>query len=346
MRIRVVVSAVLALGILLVYSTFPASAQDLRKGVEQLAEQIIKSTPDKEQRRVAVVDFPDLQNVTSDLGRYIANRLTTRLGQSTKFLVIERQRLTQVLAELKLNMSDLVDPEKAKRFGQMVGVDAIVVGTVSDLGNQVDLDARIIEIETNRMILGETVTISKDQVVKDMLERGRDLPAMSSSTGGQPASQSAAQPSAQSPAPRKAVKFQEFPKLRVEVEELQTAPDGKIIVTLAYINKTKDELTIALNEPNPKTSLIDNAGHQYSFNSGRGLSGGWGGYWHQSSSFLTVLPGERILATLIFGGSRESGSTFHLNSEQLFVQKAADLNKSLPGAKFNIAIRNIEPKTQ
>lgn len=37
----------------------------------------------------------------------------------------------------------------------------------------------MIEIETNQMLLGATTTISKDQVVKDLLERGRQEPASS-----------------------------------------------------------------------------------------------------------------------------------------------------------------------
>lgn len=162
------------------------SAQDVRTGVEQLAGQIIKGAPEGRQIRVAVVDFPNLQGITSDLGRYIANRLTTRLAQSPKFFVIERQRLGQILAELKFSMSDLVDPAKAKQLGRMFGVEAIVVGTVSDLGNQVDIDARIIEIEVNRMLLGATVTISKDPTVTALLESGMQKPFTAPISPGRP----------------------------------------------------------------------------------------------------------------------------------------------------------------
>jgi TolB-like protein len=179
-------AVVLACVGLLLFSVLIVSAQDVRAGVEQLASQIAKGAPEGRQLRVAVADFPDLQGMTSELGRFIASRLTTRLAQSQKFFVIERQRLGQVLVELKFSMSDLVDPAKAKQLGRMAGVEAIVVGTVSDLGNQVDLDARMIEIETNRMLLGATVTISKDQVVKDMLERGRLEPLISQPIPGTP----------------------------------------------------------------------------------------------------------------------------------------------------------------
>jgi len=171
MGMRRVPILVICVGLLLV-SALTASAQDIRAGVEQLASQVAKAGPEGKQLRVAVTDFPNLQGVTCDLGRYFSERLTTRLAQNPRFLVVERRRLAQVLGELRFSMSDLVDPAKAKQLGRMAGVEAIVVGSVSDLGNQVDLDARMIEIETNRMLLGATTTISKDQVVQQLLERG------------------------------------------------------------------------------------------------------------------------------------------------------------------------------
>ncbi len=162
-------------------------AVDLKEGVERLATQLAESVPEGKQLRVAVTDFPDLQEVTSDLGRYVAERLTTRLSQNPKFWVIERRRLGQVLAELKFSMSDLVDPAKAKQLGRMVGVEAIVVGSISELGNVVDLDARVIEIETGKTLPGATVTISKDQVVAELLQRGRVAAAPSPRAPGVPA---------------------------------------------------------------------------------------------------------------------------------------------------------------
>jgi TolB-like protein len=178
-----VASVVVACSLAL-FSVPPAAAQDVRSGVEQLASQITKEAPEGRQLRIAVADFPDLQGVTSDLGRYIASRLTTRLAQSPKFFVIERQRLGQVLAELKFSMSDLVDPNKAKQLGKMAGVEAIIVGTVADVGNQFDFDARMIDIETNRLLLGATVAIAKDPAVDDMNKRGRQEASQERRSGG------------------------------------------------------------------------------------------------------------------------------------------------------------------
>lgn len=250
---RIWIATVLTCVNLLLFCVPPASAQDVRTGVEQLASQIAKGAPEGKQLRVAVADFPDLQGATSDLGRFIASRLTTRLAQDKKFFVIERQRLGQVLAELKFSMSDLVDPTKAKRLGQMAGVEAIVVGTVSDLGNQVDLDARLIEIETNRMLLGATVTISKDQVVKEMMERGVAPPG----PGASPSVGAAPPP----PAPGKPV--------RVEAEDFVFEPRGcrrtagKLVCAVAFIN-TGGVRRLGLNaRGEPRSQLIDNRGNQY-----------------------------------------------------------------------------------
>ena len=249
--------AVLVCAALVLGSAWAGSAQDVRTGVEQLAAQITKAAPEGKQFRIAVADFPDLQGVTSDLGRYIASRLTTRLAQSPKFSVIERQRLGQVLTELKFSMSDLVDPAKAKQLGRMVGVEAIVVGTVSDLGNQVDLDARVIEIETNRMLLATSTTIGKDQVVKDMLERGQQSPGAGAPTvAGQPGGTAGSAGVGGRPVAMGGFTFRPQSCRRM---------GGDLVCTVTFINTGNEEkaFTILGRNHSPESRLIDNRGNQW-----------------------------------------------------------------------------------
>ncbi len=255
MGMRTWLAAVLTCAGLLLFSVLTASAQDIRAGVEQLASQIDKASPEGKQLRVAVADFPDLQGVTSDFGRYVASRLTTRLAQSPKFFVIERQRLGQVLAELKFGMSDLVDPAKAKQLGLMVGVEAILVGTVSDLGNQVDLDARMIEIETNRMLLGATVTISKDPTVTAMLERGRQETVAAPEGLGAPSAVIAA------PAPQsKAVQRVEFEWGVADLKNC-TIAGTTVRCDFTVTNKTYNLSGIYIWAS--QTTLYDDLGNEY-----------------------------------------------------------------------------------
>ena len=160
----------------------PADAAPLREAVDQLAAALAKGLSPGSRLLIAVTDFEDLQGTTSELSRYIAERLTTRFAQSPRFRVIERRRLAEMLAELKFGMSDLVDPSKAKALGRMTGVEALVVGSLSDLGTTVEIDARLIELETGGLLVAATAAISKDDTVKSM-QRGhrisRSLPKWS-----------------------------------------------------------------------------------------------------------------------------------------------------------------------
>jgi TolB-like protein len=119
---------------------------------------------------VAVTDFPDsIRNQTCGLGRFVAERMTTLLSQHRQCRLIERRRLDMVLNELKFSMSELVDPDKARKLGQMLGVEGLVVGSVTDLGDTVDLDARIIDIQTNVSLPGASASIVEDEVVKRLI---------------------------------------------------------------------------------------------------------------------------------------------------------------------------------
>jgi TolB-like protein len=336
MRFRTLVTQLVLTTLLLLLAGRTAEAADLREGVEQLATAIAKGTPENRQVRVAVTDFPDLQGVTSDLGRYISERLTTRLAQSSRFRVIERRRLGQVLVELKFGMSDLVDREKAKQLGRIAGVEGLVVGSISDLGNTVEIDTRLIEIDTGNMLVATTTTISKDDTVRGMYERGREMPAASSQvsvTSG----------------PGIAVKHQEFQRFRVEVEDLRAGPD-QITVFLRYVNKTEEPVTLAFDAGDrdgmEKTYLLDSEGTLYKFVRSSGMAGGWYvNHWAQPI-FLTIPPKGHASATITFKGRGDTSRTklsFDLVSAQVLVKfiKEGDRSEPRVAGGIGVSVRNI-----
>jgi curli biogenesis system outer membrane secretion channel CsgG len=301
-------------GILLMAVVHTASAQDLRSGVEQLAEQIIKASPEGKELRIAVVDFQDLLNVTSDLGRFVANRLTTRLAQSQNFFVVERQRLGQVLQELRFSMTDLVDPAKAKELGRMVGVDAIVVGTVSDLGNQVDLDARIIEIDTSRMLLSASTTVSKDQVVSQLLERGRvaaEVPAFPGSPSAQTSMQTSPLPVSHSPGTSGPSFQNSF--LRITSKAVSRSEDKKSINLVLHLeNLTKEDIYLSMQQDGiggGKASLIDDAGTIFALSQVTGISTVYTGYRKEKNNYTVFTPAAPYTIVMIFTSKKESKGT-------------------------------------
>jgi hypothetical protein len=149
----------------------------LRASVHQLADRLAESTPERRVLWLAVSEFADLDGVTSDLGRYVAERLTTRLSHHRdRFRLLERRRLAQVLEELRFGLSALADPRKIQQAGRMAGVDALVIGTVSERGRAVDVDARIVEVNTMAVVASAHVSISRSDPAIELLERGRARP--------------------------------------------------------------------------------------------------------------------------------------------------------------------------
>jgi len=104
----------------------------------------------------------DLQGNVTDFGRFLAEELITRLYQTKKFKVIERQLLNKIIAEQKLSLTGMVDPTSAKQLGKLLGVDAICSGTITDLAQSLRVNARLISTET-----GEIFAVASTEVFKD-----------------------------------------------------------------------------------------------------------------------------------------------------------------------------------
>jgi TolB-like protein len=142
-----------------------SGAVPLTQGVADLASQLAKSIPQGQTMTIAVTDFPQKKQICG-LGTFVAERLSTLMSRQTQCRLIERHRLDQVLQELKFSMSELVDPAKARRLGQMLGVQGLVVGTMTDLGTTFDVDARIIDIQTDVSLPGASASIVKDDTIR------------------------------------------------------------------------------------------------------------------------------------------------------------------------------------
>lgn len=94
-------------------------------------------------RRVAVINFDygtvqsyvsSIFNQNVDIGKGVADLLVEKLVTSGVYQVYERKALEKILAEQNLSNSDRADPATAARIGQLIGVDAIVMGSITRFG--------------------------------------------------------------------------------------------------------------------------------------------------------------------------------------------------------------------
>ena len=86
------------------------------------------------------------------LRKGLAQMLVTDLSGSDKLEVVERARLEEVLAELKLARTDKIDRDSAAKIGKLLGARYLVMGGYFDLGAALRIDARVVEVETGKIV--------------------------------------------------------------------------------------------------------------------------------------------------------------------------------------------------
>lgn len=144
---------------------------NLDNALGDLTNQIVNSMAEKGKKKVAVIEFSDLNGRVTEFGKYLAEELITRLFMTKKFEVIERQLLNKVLKEQKLSLTGVLDPSSVKTIGTLLGVDAIVSGTITDLGTSLKVNARIISTETGTVFAVAATEIVKDATVRKLMSR-------------------------------------------------------------------------------------------------------------------------------------------------------------------------------
>ncbi|HYE75493.1 MAG TPA: CsgG/HfaB family protein, partial [Blastocatellia bacterium] len=116
---------------LLLGATVIHAQAGLEQRVSDLGQKISTGLTENQKRTIAIVEFSDLRGNVTDFGRFLAEELITKLYETRKFKVIERQLLNRVMAEQKLSLAGVVDPTSAQKLGKLLGVDAIASGTIT-----------------------------------------------------------------------------------------------------------------------------------------------------------------------------------------------------------------------
>jgi curli biogenesis system outer membrane secretion channel CsgG len=101
--------------------------------------------PQGRKKRVAVFDFDyaTVKTTTAalfgtdiDVGKGIADLLVKDLVTDGTYSVIERKALDKILAEQNFSNSDRANPASAAKIGKILGLDAIIVGSITEFGNE------------------------------------------------------------------------------------------------------------------------------------------------------------------------------------------------------------------
>lgn len=146
------------------YASSDADVGSSGNAYDEITSDIIKSTDYLSGNRIAVLPFSYATSTDSVKdGSVIAERITMKLINTNVFQVIERNQLDKVMNELKIENSGIVDAETAKELGKVLGVDAIITGSlVKRTDGQIEINGRIIDTQTAKSVRAFSSVIKKD----------------------------------------------------------------------------------------------------------------------------------------------------------------------------------------
>lgn len=106
-----------------------------------------------------VIAVSDFAGKPAEVGQEIAETLSTDLAKSDRIILVERAQLGQALRELRLQSTGLTEPSQAKRVGKLIGADSIIVGSFYVRGNQIVINARVVDVRTGRVMSGRAENV-------------------------------------------------------------------------------------------------------------------------------------------------------------------------------------------
>ncbi len=141
-----------------------SSPERMRSDLRTLAKELSRHTLPEARPRIAVIGFSDIQNNVPVVSNLISETLISELFKTGKYDIIERKLLSGVLEQQKLNLSGLVDEATARKVGKLLGVDYIVSGTLIELGGVLNVNARMVSIETGAIAATASVDLNKAEL--------------------------------------------------------------------------------------------------------------------------------------------------------------------------------------
>jgi TolB-like protein len=124
----------------------------------------------KQIQRIAITEFPYGERF-NDLSKDIEDRFYTAMIQRG-VQVVERERLTEILVEQAMEWTGLFDLSSAAELGKLLGVEGVLIGSLTDQGDTLAIRGRLVDVETAQAITAGAVSINKTPSVVKALSSG------------------------------------------------------------------------------------------------------------------------------------------------------------------------------
>ncbi len=240
--------------------SFKASLMAYEGEIKNLSATMSEKIATAGKKTVAVIDFTDLQGNVTELGRFLAEELSITLADAGEgFEIVDRTHLKAILQEHKLSTTGLIDPQVARKLGQIAGVDALVTGTITPFGDSIRVAVKVLDTITAKVVSASSANIARTKAIEELLSRGIESAqpiSRQASTAGYVSSTSG-------------LKSKRVGDLMVTMKNIVISSKDRVAVIMDFFNQSDTELKLAASgDP----CLTDERGNNFKFDEYNGGS--------------------------------------------------------------------------
>ncbi len=113
-------------------------------------------------KKIAILAVPHHDSRISDGPSLVSEKIATYLVKDKRLSLIERSHIVQILGELHLSETGILDPKTTKRMGQALGADILITGTLIDLKDKkTEVNVRGLLAENGRVLSASRTVIDR-----------------------------------------------------------------------------------------------------------------------------------------------------------------------------------------
>lgn len=239
----------------------PSLAFGYEKELNALAGSLTQKLVEGRKKKVAVVDFTDMEGNSTYAGRFLAEELSvllSNLGSRTEFEVVDRLRLKSLLKEQGLEATGWVDPLMGAKLKKAAGINVLIAGNLTPFGDSLHLSVKILDAGNAKILFATSTDFAKTKVM--MGESAPEKKAPPTQNPPPRASISAVPPPESAPAPNLPVGQRvETPEFLLELSECWAV--GSDLTCNLKITNIKEDRAYKLTAAD--TRIIDALGNEY-----------------------------------------------------------------------------------
>jgi len=139
-------------------------------GISDLAKQLIANYSGK-YKRIAVGDFFTLDGKLTQMSTFISQELNRELSTSNRFEVVEQELFESAINERKIERTKAISDNDLFKLGAQLYAEAIVFGTISDLGRTIKINARLVATEMGTTLSSAAIELNANAMTDKLLEK-------------------------------------------------------------------------------------------------------------------------------------------------------------------------------